>query len=55
MAYRTKTGMVKTVCLFDPDTHEEIAKLATSEKTSFAEQVRILTEHALEEIRGETT
>jgi len=48
---KSKTGLIKTVCLFDPDTHEEIRKMAIRHNVSFAEQVRVLTEQALEDLR----
>lgn len=37
-----------TCCSFDPDTHAEIRARAIRERTSFAEQVRLLVEWGLE-------
>ena len=44
---RTAAGMRKVVCTLDPDTFAEIRKRAVAEKTSFAEQVRMLIEWGL--------
>lgn len=41
-------GMLKSVCLFDEDTHDLIRSLAAKHGVSFAEQVRILVEWGLE-------
>lgn len=46
---RSKNGMIRVVCDFDKSTFVKIRKIAEDENTSFAEQVRTLTENALED------
>jgi hypothetical protein len=41
-------AMLKTVIILHPEVHAQIAEIAKRERTSFAEQVRILVEIGLE-------
>jgi hypothetical protein len=40
-------------CLFDPDTFEELKQRAYKEKTSMAEQIRLMVEWGLESAKEE--
>lgn len=43
--------MIKTVCLFDDETHAEVRTMAERKNTSFAEQVRILVDMGIETMK----
>ena len=44
--------MIKTVCLFDPETHAQIKEMAMLEGCSFAAKVRELVEWGIMESDG---
>lgn len=47
----TPSGEIQIVCAFDVETFTEISRLAARSKNSFREQVRLLVEFGLEDIK----
>jgi hypothetical protein len=43
---------IRTAVAFDPDVFNDIVKLATTERTTFAEQVRLLVEFGMESLNA---